>query len=172
MFRIHRLLRHSGCGGRGRFQPLRFLLRPVGQLLPLLVGEARGPVDSRIARQRHVAITDAFGDVIPFPRGTFGIVMGPLRKIEPFARIADVAIQPPRNWRNVSIPGPVGFVGVAIVASGAQQRGYLRRRRVGAEQIMAGHERGMSPRRVGELHQREHGNHSRDNPFQTSLHNN
>ena len=80
---------------RSGIEPLCFLLRPIGQALSLVIGEAGDFVHSNVAGQRHAAIAHGIGDVIPFSRSFLGIVMRPLGKIQSLARIANVAIQPP-----------------------------------------------------------------------------
>lgn len=114
-------------------QSLRLLLRPIRQLVPLFLRQARCPVNPRVTRQRHIAVTYLLTDPIPFFGRALRIIVRPLREIQSFARIAHVPVQPPRHGRHVSVPRPTRLVGVAIITGRPEHRGNLRWWRIGAQ---------------------------------------
>jgi len=139
-----------------RAQPLCLRIRPIRQTLPLLISQSSRLVQLEIARQRHVSVPHCIGYVTPFFGGALGIIVRPLGKIQVLARIAHVAVQPPRNRSDVSIPWPMRLVGVAIITRRTEHAGNFCWRRIGTQQIVARRHHWRGVRNVGQLQQAKH----------------
>ena len=70
----------------------------------------------------------------------------------------------------MAIPRPLGFVRMTVVTRRMEQRGDLRRRRIGGGDVAARRQRRVGARRIRELQQGEHRNERAKYPFQFLLH--
>ena len=163
------VVRYSSLLLRG-LKAFRFFLRPIRQLLPFGIGQPRRLVHSRIAGQGHAPIAYGIANPIPLFAFLLGIAVRPFRKIQRLSRIVDVAVQPPGNRCNISIPWPTRFVGVTIVTRVPKHPRDFRRRRVRAVHIMSGYDRWGCATKVRQLHESEHANHYPPCPFPTFIH--
>lgn len=70
---------------------------------------------------RHLALFDFLRRLARFALNAI-----PFRKIQLLASIDHVAVQQPRDWRNVGIPGPLGLIAVAVEARARGEFARLR----------------------------------------------
>ena len=94
----------------------------------------------------HPARRDYSADRIQLGTSLARRIIPPFRKIQFLPALAHVALDPPRNWRDLAVPGPVRLVRMAVSASLSQGLlGFCPPQRFGITVIMRRRSRLVDP---------------------------
>src|SRR5215472_3101040 len=82
----------------------------------MFIGESGGGVQKSVSARRHLTAPNNGCDTRENPPLARGAVLIPAAQIHVVACLCHVALDHPRDWRDVTVPGPIGRLGMAVLA--------------------------------------------------------
>jgi hypothetical protein len=104
-------------------------------------------MDEGVQVERHISVGDLIGNFGKTPFLTQNRILGPIGKIQMFPALSHVALNKPRYWRDIAVPGIAGLFRMAVPAASIDDAQDLAIDSGTLEQLPPGARRGLRPAR-------------------------